>query len=238
MYSRSNNNFGVNTSVSIDPSSSSQTSQSITNNIIVRAATGEDNLPLVERSIEITDNKSEQEIQEEKLRFDDILLDVYKSILLTQNKVLLTNILSKKHIIIYKTDLENVIGSKINKKCAVVLKEDPECGCIAKNNNFAVIDSIVIYEENKRVDFKVAFNSDYVELGEKYGLSLKVCVLCNSCIFIFSVMNIGDFKITGSYMKSTSCILIVLAASALTIILSPFLSEINGNPDFKNVLIL
>ena len=110
MYSRSNNNFGVNTSISLDPSSSSQTSQSITNNIIVRAATGEDNLPLVERSIEITDNKSEQEIQEEKLRFDEILLDVYKSILLTQNKVLLTNILSKKHIIIYKTDLEKVYG--------------------------------------------------------------------------------------------------------------------------------
>ena len=108
MYSRSNNNFGVNTSISLDPSSSSQTSQSITNNIIVRAATGEDNLPLVERSIEITDSKSEQEIQEEKLRFDEILLDVYKSILLTQNKVLLTNILSKKHIIIYKTDLEKV----------------------------------------------------------------------------------------------------------------------------------
>ena len=77
-----------------------------------------------------------------ELRFDEILLDVYKSILLTQNRVLLTNILSKKHIIIYKSDLEKVISSRIGKKCAVVLKEDPECGCVAKNNVFAVIDSI------------------------------------------------------------------------------------------------
>ena len=176
MYSRSNNNFGVNTSVSIDPTSSSQSSQSITNNIYVKSA-GEDNLPLVERSTEFIENKSQSEFQEINMRFDEILLDVYKSIILTQNKVLLTNILSKKHIIIYKTDLEKIIASKINKKCAVVLKEDPECGCLVKNNSFAIIDSIVIYEENKRVDFKVAFNSDYVELGEKYGLSLKVCVV-------------------------------------------------------------
>ena len=90
---------------------------------------------------------------------------------------LLANILSKKHVIIYKSDLEKVISSRIGKKCAVVLKEDPECGCVAKNNVFAVIDSIVIYEENKRVDFKVAYNSDYVELQEKYGLCLKVCVI-------------------------------------------------------------
>ena len=177
MYSRSNNNFGVNTSLSIDPSSSSQTTQSITNNIIVKTANGEENVPIIERNIELKECKSEQEIQEEKLRFDEILLDVYKSILLTQNRVLLTNILSKKHIIIYKSDLEKVISNKIGKKCAVVLKEDPECGCVAKNNVFAVIDSIVIYEDQKRVDFKVAFNSDYVELQEKYGLCLKVCVI-------------------------------------------------------------
>ena len=176
MYSRSNNNFGVNTSLSIDPSSNSQTSQSITNNIIVKTANGEENIPIIERSIQLTDN-NEQSVQEEKLRFDEILLDVYKSILLTQNKVLLTNIFSKKHIIIYKADLEKVISSKIDKKCAVVLKEDHECGCFTKNNTFAVIDSIVVYEADKRVDFKVAYNADYVELGEKYGLSLKVCVI-------------------------------------------------------------
>ena len=183
MYSRSNQNVGFSTNISIDPSSNSQSSQQITNNIIVKTANGEEPV-VVERSIEI-DGNTEKDVVEsnilenkiEKESVEKILLDVYKSILLTQNKVLLTNILSKKHIIIYKTDLEKVIGSKINKKCAVVLKEDPECGCIAKNNNFAVIDSIVIYEENKRVDFKVAFNSDYVELGEKYGLSLKVCVV-------------------------------------------------------------
>ena len=47
-------------------------------------------------------------------------------------------------------------------------------------------------------------------------------------------MNIGDLRITGSNIKSTNSIVIDFAASALTIILSPFLSEINGMPDFKN----
>ena len=40
-----------------------------------------------------------------------------------------------------------------------------------------VIDSIVIYEDNKRVDFKVAYNADYVELTEKFALSLKICLI-------------------------------------------------------------
>ena len=84
----------MNTSLSIDPSSSSQTTQSITNNIIVKTANGEENVPIIERNIELKECKSEQEIQEEKLRFDEILLDVYKSVLLTQNRVLLTNILT------------------------------------------------------------------------------------------------------------------------------------------------
>ena len=90
---------------------------------------------------------------------------------------MLANILSKKHIMIYKEDLERVISAKINKKCAVVLKEIDGCGCSAKIDPFAVIDSIVVYEENKRVDFKVAYNPDFVELSEKYALSLKICLV-------------------------------------------------------------
>ena len=57
------------------------------------------------------------------------------------------------------------------------LKEVDGCGCTAKIDPFALIDSIVIYEDNKRVDFKVAYNADYVELTEKFALSLKICLI-------------------------------------------------------------
>jgi hypothetical protein len=185
MYSRSNQNVGFSTNISIDPSSNSQSSQQITNNIIVKTATGEEPV-VVERSIDLNEpsetnsviiNNVENDKNVEKESVEKILLDVYKSILLSQNKQLLANILSKKHIMIYKEDLEKVITAKINKKCAVVLKEVDGCGCTAKIDPFAVIDSIVIYEDNKRVDFKVAYNSDYVELSEKFALSLKICLV-------------------------------------------------------------
>lgn len=185
MYSRVNRNLGVNTNISLDPSSNSQSSQQITNNIIVR--TNSDENPVIERSIELNDhdvkidkietNTINNDNDEEKNNVDKLLLEIYKSILLSQNKQLLANILSKKHIMIYKEDLERVISAKINKKCAVVLKEIDGCGCSAKIDPFAVIDSIVVYEDNKRVDFKVAYNPDFVELSEKYALSLKICLV-------------------------------------------------------------
>lgn len=177
MYQRANRNVGINTNVSLEPSANTQSSQQITNNIIVKTAT-DGEVPVIERSTEILSNDKpviEEPIIEENV--DKILLGVYKNILLSQNKQLLANILSKHHIMIYKDDLEKVISAKIGKRCSIVIKESDECGCSAKADPFAVIDSIVIYEDNKRVDFKVAYNADYVELSEKYALSLKICLI-------------------------------------------------------------
>ena len=179
MYQRSNRNLGFNTNVSLEPSANTQSSQQITNNIIVKTASGEE-VPIIERSTEVIGNDASNNDEAgpiEKGNVDAILLGVYKNILLRQNKQLLSNILSKHHIMIYKDDLEKAISTKIGKKCSVVLKEGDECGCSAKFDPFALIDSIVIYENDKRVDFKVAYNADYVELSEKYALSLKICLI-------------------------------------------------------------
>ena len=177
MYQRANRNMGINTNVSLEPSANTQSSQQITNNIIVKTAT-DGEVPVIERSVDII--KDEHPIVEEPVKeenVDKILLEVYKNILLSQNKQLLANILSKHHVMIYKDDLEKVITAKIGKKCSVVLKETEECGCSAKFDPFAIIESIVIYENDKRVDFKVAYNADYVELSEKYALSLKIALI-------------------------------------------------------------
>ena len=176
MYSRVNKNLGFNTNVSIDPSSNSQSSQQITNNIIVK---GTDSEPVViERSIETaTEPAITSDTPLEPETVDSILLGIYQSILLNQNKVLLANILSKKHIIIYKEDLEKVISTKIGKKVSVVLHDFEECGCKANASPFAAVESIVVYEDGRRVDFHVGYNADFVELSEKYALSLKMCCI-------------------------------------------------------------
>ena len=174
MYARSTTNIGLNTKVAIEPTANTQSSQHITNNIIVK---GEGSEPIVlERSVTLdSEPKPVEETSIPKESVETILLGIYQSILLHQNKTLLANILSKKHIIIYKEDLEKVISAKIGKRVAVVLHEKTECGCSLSNSPFAVIESIVVYEEGKRVDFHVGYNADYVELGEKYALNLK-CV--------------------------------------------------------------
>ena len=150
MYSRVNKNLGFSTNVSLDPSSNSQSSQQITNNIIVK--THSDEPAVIERSIELNEpaetnnviiNNVESNVESDN-NVEKILLEIYKSILLSQNKQLLANILSKRHIMIYKDDLERVISAKINRKCSVVLKEIDGCGCAAKIDPFTIIDAIVI----------------------------------------------------------------------------------------------
>lgn len=170
MYQRANHNMGVNTNVSLEPSANTQNTQHITNNIIVGGKHEEVTSAMLPEP-ELTSAMLPEE------NFNTLLLEIYQGILLSQNKVLMANILSKKHIIVYKNDLERIISAKVGKKCSVVLKEIEGCGCTAANSSpFAVVDSIVIYENDHRVDFKVAYNADYVELNEKYALSLKLVI--------------------------------------------------------------
>ena len=61
MYSRVNKNLGFNTNVSLDPSSNSQSSQQITNNIIVKT-NSDGEIPVVERSIEIDSNTEKDSV--------------------------------------------------------------------------------------------------------------------------------------------------------------------------------
>ena len=179
MYTRSNKNIGVTCGLSLEPTANTQqSSQNITNNIIVKSTDSEP--VVIERSIDLAQSADPIAVSDttsEPETVDSILLSIYQSILLKQNKVLLSNILSKKHIIIYKDDLEKVISTKIGKKVSVVLHDFDGCGCSANSSPFAPVESIVVYEDGRRVDFHVGYNADFVELTEKYALSLKVCCI-------------------------------------------------------------
>ena len=105
-----------------------------------------------------------------------LLLEIYEAILLTQNKQLLANILSKNSIIISKSDLERVIQAKIGCSCSISVDADAGCGCCAKLTGVYKIDQIKVDYNDQTLDFKTAFNSAYNELTSTYRLSLKYVV--------------------------------------------------------------
>jgi hypothetical protein len=86
MYSKANHNIGLSTNISLEPSANTQSTQHITNNIIVK---GSENEPvIVERNIELDKTFVSKPVLEEPVdeTVDSILLKIYQSILLKQNK--------------------------------------------------------------------------------------------------------------------------------------------------------
>ena len=103
------------------------------------------------------------------------ILYTYAKILLDQNKVLFTNLISKNSIIVPKDRLEAIIKAAVGKPCEITLEEDTSC-CIAKYSPIKKIESIKIINEDLVIDFKQVYNSIYNELNSKYFLNLKYAV--------------------------------------------------------------
>jgi hypothetical protein len=172
LYARKNNNYGVNTNVELDPNAISQST--VENKIyintsdepVIRSSQGEECPTVLANPIEIVISELEAK-----------LLQIYTEILLSQNKTLLSNILSSKNIILSKTDLESVIFIKTSAKCQIVLEDSDGNGCCAKINPLCKIDMIKIIHENlTEVDFKYIYNSDYCLFRDKYHISLTYCL--------------------------------------------------------------
>ena len=96
-------------------------------------------------------------------------------ILLDQNKVLFTNLISKNSIIVPKDRLEAIIKAAVGKPCEITIEEDTSC-CIAKYSPIKKVESIKIINEDLVIDFKQVYNSIYNELNSKYFLNLKYAV--------------------------------------------------------------
>ena len=107
---------------------------------------------------------------------DAYLLKLYQAILLSENKKLLSNVISKDSIILTQEDLEKVIELKTGKKC-VISYEDPEVTCCNLNTIFMKISSIRIVEKEEQADFKIKYNKDYLELITNYHINLKYVLI-------------------------------------------------------------
>ena len=104
---------------------------------------------------------------------DSYLLKLYQTILLSDNKKLIANVVLKNSIVLTGEDLEKIIKLKTGKEC-IINYEDPDTGCFKINSVVMKVASIRIVEENESVsDFKIKYNRDYLELVTNYQLNLK-----------------------------------------------------------------
>lgn len=205
MNKRHVNTYGVNTNVSLDPTSNAASMQSINNNITIQTnpndkpAVAERSMPdPLFPSVRTTDSTTIAEPVETDYAVNEVpnytvsypkvdtghsatntininskLRDIFGRILLSDNKVLLSNILTKNSIIIAKNDLEDVIKLRINKTCSIIIDDtDDQCACLRKATSIYKIASIRIVDDNSSVDFKAAYNAEYNDLVDNYKLNL------------------------------------------------------------------
>ena len=166
----------------------SKSSSNITNNITIRncnkVESGDVSCPSMS-GVEVKYPDAFGTTQEKKtIEFDSVseyLLSLYKSILLSEDRKLLSNLVSKNSIILTKEDLEEVVKRKVGKECKV-LYEDPEVTCCGMSMNipFMKISSIRVYDDERPngVDFKVVHNTEYLELVTVHNLCTEF-VLAN-----------------------------------------------------------
>ena len=105
---------------------------------------------------------------------DEYLRELYQSILLTENKKLLANLISKKSIILTKEDLEEIIKRKIGKTCTIDC-EDSEPNCCGFSSPFIKINGIRVLDESGAAgtDFQIQYNKDYQELVTNYHICMR-----------------------------------------------------------------
>lgn len=185
---RSANNLGINTNVELNPASSSTSAPTINNNIVFGdTKDNERDYPNVNTEmVNALSNPYKNSVQARDVSItpsdftppkdDDVnikLLGIYTDILLSNNKLLLANIVSNQQIILSKSNLEDIITTQINKNCEVVLKPQ-QTSCISKISPFDEIDSIKITENDSIVDYKHKYNAEYNILKENYHISMKL----------------------------------------------------------------
>ncbi|EAX80967.1 hypothetical protein TVAG_523450 [Trichomonas vaginalis G3] len=100
------------------------------------------------------------------------------TLLVCDDKKLLTNLISKNQIILTKEDLENVISRITNKQC-VIEYLDPEIECCGQTPIFMKIGNIRIIETpgTAGVEFKYRYSNEYTKLSSDYKLCLKYVLL-------------------------------------------------------------
>ena len=173
MIKKRSTSNGIQANISLEPTSASQSTSNINNNIIINKRDDKTEEVVITRNIEPEQEFSFEEETDVKL----IILDTYAKILLNQDKALLSNLISKNCIIVPATSLTEIIKTIVNAE-TVEININEDVGCLAKSNPIKKIESIKIVNDNGEIctDFKQVYNKEYNELTSKYHLCLKYCI--------------------------------------------------------------
>ncbi len=174
MIKKRTNNAGVNANLSLEPQAAAQSTSNINNNIIINKRDDGKEEIVITRNVELEESP-EDEIKDVKY----VILDTFANILLSQDKALLSNLVSKNCIIVPVEALIDIIKCSVKAEtCELHVDEDIKC-CAGKASPIRRVEAIKIVNDKGEVctDFKQVYNKEYNELINKYHLCLKyVCV--------------------------------------------------------------
>ena len=178
---------GLNANVSLEPASAASSNNNINNNIYIKTPYPTDErvkLPseFTARDIELQDLdepfKESETVLQNKSAVKEFILQTFANILLTQDKALLANVISKETIIVPFDSLQTIIQKMTNADVEIKFDEDYAC-CTSKVSPVKKIDFIKIINSNGEVitDFKQVFNKEYNELTRQYHINLKYVLI-------------------------------------------------------------
>ena len=174
MIKKRNLNTGVNANISLEPTSASQSNNNINNNIFInKRDDGKEDI-VITRDITLNDAPP---TELEKVDVRSLILETYAKILLDQDKALISNLISKRTIIVPQQDLVSIIKAITGGDVEVYTDDNPGC-CVAKVSPIQKIDAIKIVTESGEVvtDFKQVYNKEFNDLVNVYHLCLKYVV--------------------------------------------------------------
>ena len=184
---------GVNAHVSLEPASATSSNNNINNNIYIKTPYPSGQAPklpseFTARDIELEDIHDDEHNAEpvsnqnaelqHKSAVKEFILQTFANILLTQDKALLANVISKETIIIPFDSLQMIIQKMTDADVEIKFDEDCAC-CSLKSSPIKKIDFIKIVKNDGEVitDFKQVFNKEYNELTRQYHINLKYVLI-------------------------------------------------------------
>lgn len=184
MINRKSHSNGVNAHIGLEPSSAAQSNNNFSNNIYVQTPYPTDiktsPSTFTEREIlpqpETIDSHEARLSQRSDVR--TLILETYAKILLDQDKALISNLISKRTIIVPLNDLVNIIQCMVGGEVEIGFDDNSGC-CVAKVSPIQKIDYIKVIKDDGEIitDFKQVYNKEYNELTLNYHLNLKYIVV-------------------------------------------------------------
>ena len=120
MIKKRNLNTGVNANISLEPTSASQSNNNINNNIFInKRDDGKEDIVITR---ELTVHQDEPVVDHD---VRSLILETYAKILLDQDKALISNLISKRTIIVPQQDLALIIKAVTGGNVEIYTDDNP-----------------------------------------------------------------------------------------------------------------